>query len=274
MRLYCFGPGYSARALGRLLSARGWQVAGSSRADFAEPGAALDEATHILVSVPPDEEGDPTLRLHADRLRRLRPAWVGYLSTTGVYGDHGGGWVDEETPLNPVNARGRRRVEAEAAWLDTGLPVELFRLSAIYGPGRSAIDQMLAGTARRIVKPGQVFNRIHVEDIAAVLAAAIDRPAPGAVYNLADDEPAPPQDVVAYAAHLLGRAPPPELPFPAAGLSVMAASFYAENKRVRNARIKALLGRGLRYPTYREGLYAIAATAVRNSARSAAEDSL
>ena len=187
--------------------------------------------------------------------------WLGYLSTTGVYGDRSGGWVDEESELHPSGERGRRRVAAEAGWLDlwrrSGAPVHVFRLAAIYGPGRSPIEALRVGTAKRIAKPGQVFSRIHVEDLASVLAASIARPQPGAVYNVCDDEAAPPEAVVAYAAGLLGIAPPPLVPFEEAGLSAMARSFYDDNKRVSNARIKSELGVTLRYPTYREGLAAI-----------------
>jgi nucleoside-diphosphate-sugar epimerase len=235
---------------------------------FGPDGAApeLDrdptEATHLLVSVPPDPAGDPVLRRFGEAIagaRRLE--WIGYLSTIGVYGDHGGAWVDESTPATPRSARSRQRLQAEAEWLAlaqrTGVPVQIFRLAGIYGPGRNALANLKAGTARRIVKPGQVFNRIHAADIATVLVASTARPRAGAVYNVADDEPAPPQDVVAHAAALLGVAPPPEVPFAEADLSPMAASFYAENKRVANRLIKEKLGVRLAYPTYREGLRAL-----------------
>jgi nucleoside-diphosphate-sugar epimerase len=187
--------------------------------------------------------------------------WAGYLSTTGVYGDCGGAWVDEDSPLAPNVERARRRVEAEQAWRAAGLPLHIFRLAGIYGPGRSAIDSVRAGTARRIVKPGQVFSRIHVEDIAQSVLASLDHPRPGAVYNLCDDDPAPPQEVIAYACRLLGVAPPPEIPWQQAlaTLSPMALSFYADSKRVRNDRMKAELGVTLAYPSYREGLRAILA---------------
>ena len=202
------------------------------------------------------------LRHFRDELAALPDlAWVGYLSTVGVYGDWQGQWVDETSPTRPTSERSLRRVLAEKAWLgfgsETGRRVEIFRLSGIYGPGRSVIDNLRAGTARRIVKPGQVFNRIHVDDIAQVLAAAIDTPAGHTIYNVSDDEPAPPQDVVAYAAELLGLPIPPDIPFERAGLTGMAASFWAESKRVSNARMKTALGVTLAYPTYREGLRAI-----------------
>jgi nucleoside-diphosphate-sugar epimerase len=190
-------------------------------------------------------------------------AWIGYLSTVGVYGDWHGEWVDEMTPCRPVSERSLLRLKAERAWLDfadeAGRRVEVFRLSGIYGPGRSSvIDNLRAGTAWRIVKPGQVFNRIHVDDIARVLAAAIDRDTGLRVFNVSDDEPAPPEDVVAYAAELLGLPVPAALGFEAAGLSGMAASFWSECKRVKNERVRRQLGLELLYPTYREGLRALA----------------
>ncbi|RVT83391.1 SDR family oxidoreductase [Rhodobacteraceae bacterium CCMM004] len=280
--LLSIGHGYSARALAARLVPRGWRVIGTTRsADKAAalsatgvtplvwPGEALDEAlaqaTHLLTSVAPDGAGDPVLAAAGPAIARAAPAlrWAGYLSTTGVYGDHGGGWVDEDTPLAPSTARGRARVAAEAAWQtlhrDHGLPLHIFRLAGIYGPGRGPFAKVRAGTARRIVKPGQVFSRIHVDDIAQVLAASIARPDPGAVYNLCDDDPAPPEDVIAHAADLLGVPRPPEVAFADADLSPMARSFYAESKRVRNDRIKRDLGVALRYPTYREGLAALLA---------------
>ncbi len=204
-----------------------------------------------------------SLRHHRDDIAALPDlAWIGYLSTVGVYGDHKGAWVDEETPTRPISERSLRRLQSEQAWLDfrneTGRRVEIFRLSGIYGPGRSVIDNLKAGTARRIIKPGQVFNRIHVDDIARVLAAAIDKDAGHSIYNVSDDEPAPPEEVVAYAAELLGLPVPPVVAFEAAGLRGMAASFWAESKRVRNVRIREDLGVELLYPTYREGLRALA----------------
>jgi nucleoside-diphosphate-sugar epimerase len=284
--LFCFGLGYTAQALGRVLAAAGWRVAGTSRSaagaaelerdgwtavafsrDHTLAPACFAGATHILVSVPPDEAGDPVLQAMGEVIADQRPAWLGYLSTTGVYGDRGGGWVDESADLLPVGARGRRRVAAESAWRDLmrrrGTPVHLFRLAGIYGPGRSALDQLRAGTAKRIDKPGQLFSRIHVEDIVATLRASIAQPNPGAAYNVGDDEPAPPQEVVAHAAALLGLPAPPLEPFDPARLSPMAASFYAESKRVANRRIKQELGVRLAFPTYREGLAALLAGARR-----------
>ncbi len=268
--LLSFGHGYSARALAAALP-DGWQVIGTTR-DPAKaaadpvlrvwPGSDLAPeiatATHVLLSIAPDADGDPVFRALGPALAAApHLVWVGYLSTTGVYGDHGGGWVDEDTPLAPATRRGEMRVLAERQWQSLDLPLHIFRLAGIYGPGRGPFAKVRAGTARRIVKPGQVFSRTHVEDIAQVLAASIARPDPGAVYNVCDDDPAPPQDVIAHAAGLLGLPVPPAVPFDQADLSPMAASFYAESKRVRNDRIKSDLGVRLRYPTYREGLAAL-----------------
>lgn len=273
--LLSIGHGYSAQALARLLLPRGWTVIGTTRSpDKAEamqvegveplvwPGGALplERATHVLSSVAPGEDGDPVIVEAADALRATRHLeWVGYLSTTGVYGDRDGDWVDEASDLRPSTRRGQARVDAEAAWQALDLPLHIFRLAGIYGPGRGPFEKVRNGTARRIIKEGQVFSRIHVEDIAKVLAASIGRPNPGAVYNLCDDDPAPPEDVIAHAAELLGLPVPPAVPFDDADLSPMARSFYAESKRVRNDRIKDELGVNLLYPTYREGLSAILA---------------
>ena len=281
MRLFCFGYGYSAEALARKLSPRVAEVAGTrtNPKEAVEAGAVLAAykgdgpaaevksllagTTHILVSIPPDLEGDAVLRDFADAIAALPDlAWVGYLSTVGVYGDAKGAWVDEESPIRPLTERSLRRAEAEQAWLDfgagTGHRAEVFRLSGIYGPGRSVIDNLRAGTAHRIVKPGQVFNRIHVDDIARVLAAAIDKDTGHRVFNVSDDEPAPPEDVVAYAAELLGLPVPEAIAFEAAGLSGVAASFWSECKRVKNDRVRRSLEVELLYPTYREGLRALA----------------
>ncbi len=278
--LLSFGHGYSAQALGQLLTPDRWRIIGTTRtaekasrlkAQGVEPvvwpgsdlSGALDAATHILVSAAPTETGDPVLEALGDRIAARAPnlTWVGYLSTTGVYGDHRGGWVDETTPLTPSTRRGRLRVAAETAWRQladrAGLPLHIFRLAGIYGPGRGPFAKVRDGTARRIIKPGQVFSRIHVDDIAQVLAASIARPDPGAIYNVCDDEPAPPQDVIAYAAELLNLPLPPEIAFDEADLSPMARSFYAESKRVRNDRIKEDLGVRLLNPDYRTGLAAL-----------------
>lgn len=279
--LFCFGLGFSAMALIARLRAEGWRIAGTCRspekqARLAAEGidallfdrerpmdnaaVALTGVTHILSSVPPDAAGDPVIDHHGRDLAALDGvAWVGYLSTTGVYGDRGGDWVTENDDLTPSTERGRRRVAAERAWLALPLPIHLFRLAGIYGPGRNQLVSVRNGTAKRIDKPGQVFSRIHVDDIAAVLEASIRRPNPGAAYNVCDDEAAPPQDVVAFAAELLGVEPPPLVPFEAAELSPMGRSFYAESKRVRNDRIKSELGAELTYPDYRVGLHALLA---------------
>jgi nucleoside-diphosphate-sugar epimerase len=222
---------------------------------------AVLAADALLVSAGPNENGDPTLNaMRQTILAAPRLAWIGYLSTVGVYGDHGGAWIDETTPVNPGEERTRRRVVVEQAWLElgrhSGKPVQVFRLGGIYGPGRSQIEDLIEGTARRIHKPGQVFNRIHADDIARVLLASLDRPEPGAVYNVVDDEPAPPQDVVTYCAALLGVEPPPLIPFEDAPLTPMGRSFYSSNRRIRNTKIKSI-GASLAYPTYREGLRAI-----------------
>lgn len=277
-RLFVFGLGFSGTVLARRLLAAGWRVAGTSRSaekrerlaaqgieafafdrDHPLPPQALAGATHVVVSVPPDEAGDPVAAVHGADLAALPSLrWLGYLSTTGVYGDRQGGWVDETTPVAPDVGRSERRVRAEEAWLDLwrahGLPVHVFRLAGIYGPGRSAIDMVRSGRARRIIKEGQVFCRIHVEDIATVLQASMARPRPGAIYNVADDEPAAPEVPIEEAARLLGVAPPPAVPFAEADLSPMAASFYRDSRRVRNDRIKDDLGVHLAHPTYREGL--------------------
>ncbi|MBM9594537.1 SDR family oxidoreductase [Roseitranquillus sediminis] len=268
--LLSIGHGYSARVLGQRLAAEGWRIVGTSRTARAEPGVemrvwpgedladAIAEATHVLTSVSPGEEGDPVLATLGKAIAASSAIWVGYLSTTGVYGDHGGGWVDETAPLTPATTRGRRRVAAEAAWAGLRVPLHVFRLAGIYGPGRGPFEKVRAGRSS-VIKPGQVFSRIHVDDIAAVLHASMLAPSPG-VWNVADDEPAPPQDVLAYAAGLLGLPPPAEVPFDEADLSPMARSFYAESKRVRNDRMKRDLGVSLLYPTYREGLRALLAT--------------
>jgi len=279
-RLFCFGLGFCATALAQRLLPLGWSVAASARtperADeirrhacepvpLDETARALVSTTHLLISAAPGPDGDPFLRLVGSSLAEAAPhlRWVGYLSTTGVYGDHAGGWVTEQTQVAPSSDRARRRVAAEQAWLkwghDTGTAVQVFRLAGIYGPGRNQLQSLREGTARRIVKAGQVFSRTHVSDVAAVLEASIARPRAGAIYNVCDDEPAPPDEVIAFAAQLLGVPPPPAEDFDAAmaTMSEMARSFYAESKRVSNALIKSELGVKLAYPTYREGLSAL-----------------
>jgi nucleoside-diphosphate-sugar epimerase len=281
--LLCFGMGYTGLAVGRRLAAEGWVVSGTCRTaataealretafrvhlfdrDHPLPRRMLEGATHLLVSIPPDAAGDPVRATHGRDIAAIEGlSWVGYLSTTGVYGDRGGGWVDETAAMRPTGERGRRRVAAETGWLDLwrghGVPVHIFRLAAIYGPGRSPFDALRRGTAKRIDKPGQVFSRIHIEDLVYVLIASMSRPRPGAVYNVCDDDPSPPEGPVAYAAALLGLPAPPLVPLEAAGLSPMALSFYDDNKRVSNRLIKEELEVSLRYPDYRAGLAAILA---------------
>ena len=275
--LLSFGHGYSARALTPRLLKAGWRVIGTTRkpekadalrAEGVEPliwpGSdltdALDQASHLLISAGPSEDGDPVLNVLRDAItaRAGQFTWVGYLSTTGVYGNHDGGWVDEDTPNAPSTRRGQFRVDAEHAWQSIrGLPLHIFRLAGIYGPGRGPFAKVRAGTARRIIKPNQVFSRIHVEDIAQVLWASIKAPNPGRVYNVNDDEAAPPQDVIAHAAELLGLPLPEAITFEDAEMTPMARSFYAESKRTSNRRIREELGVDLKYPTYREGLQAL-----------------
>lgn len=280
-RLFIFGLGYCGLEIAKLAKSAGWQVAGTvTTADKAAALAgegieahafdgtrrldtdSLAAATHVLCSIAPGTTGDPVLRTSADRLGHA--AWLGYLSTTGVYGDRAGGWIDETTEPAPRQPRSIERLATERAWQavgkQTGAAVDVFRLPGIYGPGRSAVDQVKAGTARRIDKPGQVFSRIHIDDIAATVVAAVDRPPRGTIYNVADDLPAPSSDLIAHACALLGKPVPPAVPWTEIEptLSAMARSFYSENRRVRNERLKRELGVVLRYPTYREGLRAIA----------------
>ncbi len=277
--LLSFGHGYSARALSRILLPQDWRIIGTTRSEDkavrlmnegtepriwpgADMGPALDAATHLLISAAPGDDGDPVLAELQDAIAQHAGqfAWVGYLSTTGVYGDHDGDWVDENTALTPATKRGIARVEAEAAWAAIpGLPLHIFRLAGIYGPGRGPFSKVRNGTARRIIKPGQVFSRTHVADIARVLAASFARPNPGAAYNVCDNDPAPPEDVIAYAAELLNLPVPPAEDFETAEMSPMARSFYAESKKVRNDRIKDELGVELLYPDYKSGLKALLA---------------
>nr|WP_218625143.1 NAD(P)-dependent oxidoreductase [Sphingomonas sp. dw_22] len=250
-----FGPGYTASRLIARLEPRGWRIATVTREDFADRSRAAFEiahATHILSSVPPDVEGDPVLAAYGIEIA-AGTAWLGYLSSTGVYGDTGGAWADESAPL-----AGRRgpRLAADAAWGKL-LNARTFRLPGIYGPGRSALDRVAQGTATRVAAPGQVFSRIHVDDIVEGVIAGFDGP-PGA-YNLADDAPAPQSDVLAYAAALLGTAPPPEVPLESASLTPQARAFYSENRRIANGKAKRVLGWRPRYPDYRLGLRALSA---------------
>lgn len=292
MRLFLFGYGFSGRALARRLKPKGWQVAATFRdakgaariaADGVEPIDLSDRAALVralavtralLVTAPPGPDGCPGLNSLVGPLAEAGafPDWIGYLSTTGVYGDRRGGWVTEASRLAAQSVEGARRVGAERDWQEVGrgmgLTVAAFRLPGIYGPGRSAFDRLREGRARRIVAEGQVFSRIHVDDLAAGLEASIARPRAGGAYNLCDDEPAANSDVIAYAARLLGVAPPPEVRLEDANLSPAAMRFYAESKRVSNALAKAELGWRPAYPSYREGLRAIlAAEAGRLSPR-------
>ena len=283
--MFCFGLGYTARALAASLRPEGWAVTGTSRSDgsrraesdpegigthvfrrnrpLSRSAGVLAGVTHMLVSIPPDLEGDPVLAHHAGDVGSIRSlSWIGYLSTVGVYGDRRGGWVDETSECRPTTERSVRRAAAERAWLGLGwrenVPVHVFRLAGIYGPRRNPLEAARQGTARRLFKSGQVFSRIHVSDVVRVLRASMARPDPGAIYNVCDDEPAPPQDVVAFACGLVGREVPPLVPFDEAGLTEPGRSFYAECRRVRNDRIKNDLGVTLRYPDYRVGLSALA----------------
>ena len=285
--LLSLGHGFSSDALARLLLPLGWRIIVTTRKPekaaamavqgiepLIWPGSdlapALAAATHLLTSVAPDACGDPVLAAQGAAIAAARHLqWVGYLSTTGVYGHHGGDWVDESAPPNPATARGAARVVAEAGWsaLRKGLPLHVFRLAGIYGPGRGPFEKVRNGTARRIIKPGQVFSRIHVDDIAQVLAASIARPNPGAIYNVCDSDPAPPEDVLACAAALLGLPIPPAQAFDDAEMTPMARSFYAESKRVSNRRILRELGVTLRYPTYRSGLAALLAAETKEVPR-------
>ena len=281
MRLFVFGLGYVGEAFANALRARGWEIAATARdadqaaalrargitpanpADRDAMAQALTGVNAILVTAPPGPDGCPGLESVIPALAQAQafPDWVGYLSTTGVYGDFEGRWVFETSPLKAQSVEGARRVGAERDWRQVGrgmgLTVTTFRLPGIYGPGRSALDRLRAGEGRRIVKPGQVFSRIHVDDIVSGLLASLDRPRAGGIYNLVDDHPAPPQDVMEHAAKLLGVPVPPDLPFNELGMSPATRRFYAENKRVSNARAKAELGWRPAYPTYREGLAGI-----------------
>jgi len=280
-KLLSFGHGYSAHALERLLSLDDWEIfattRGSEKSDiinnrkvsaFIWPGTDLvseiENATHILLSIPPNMDGDPVFLEYGNTIASSKNLkWIGYLSTTGVYGDHRGGWVDENTPLKPTTERGIKRVIAERQWLElakeSSLPLNIFRLAGIYGLGRGPFSKVLAGTAKRIIKKGQVFSRIHVDDIAQILLASINKPNLTGVYNVCDDLSAPPEDVLSYAAELLKKEIPPEIDFLDADMSEMTRSFYAESKRVDNKKIKTELGVILKYPNYKVGLEALLA---------------
>ncbi len=279
MQVLILGAGYSGKAIGKAFLPMAETVTGTTRSQdkakalrdsgldaeiydgngiSPELAAVMARATHLVQSIAPGRDGDPLMRPDSVPLRGLMPnlQWVAYLSTVGVYGDHGGAWVDEETPCKPVSARSMERVEAEEAWLalgrDNDIAVSVLRLSGIYGPGRNGLCNLAEGTARRLVKPDQVFNRIRVEDIADATVFLAERNLAG-IYNITDHEPAPPQDVVTEAARLMGIEPPPEIAFETAELSPMARSFYGENKRVSNSKIRDL-GFDFRFPDYRISL--------------------
>ena len=279
-KLFCFGYGYSCDYLGYNLHQGGWKIAGTTRdkdkkafmkergietfifdyqKPLIDPALFLKDVTHLLISTPPGDQGDPTFLMHAeDIIRQPQIKWIGYLSSTGVYGDHNGDWVDETTEPQPDTKRGSRRLKAEAQWYSLfrshDLPVHIFRIAGIYGPGRSALDSVRAGIARRIEKPGHVFSRIHVDDIVQVIFASMNKANPGAIYNLADDLPVPSHEVIGYACELLGLTPPPIIPFDEADMAPIARSFYKDNKRVRNNKIKEELGVTLKFPDYNAGL--------------------
>lgn len=283
-KLFCFGFGYTCDYLAYDLQdhAPSWRFAGTTRdhlkqktmesrgitphifdkdQPLADPTEFLKDTTHIVISTPPDDDGDPAFLAHADDILSIPTLeWVGYLSTTGVYGDRGGEWVTEESEIRPSSKRGTRRAKAEEQWLSLAkkaeFPIHLFRLSGIYGPGRSALDSVRAGVARRIDKPGHAFGRIHVEDIVGVLRASMDNPSSGEIYNVSDNLPAPSHEVISYACQLLGRAEPPLIPFAEADLAPITRSFYSDNKRVDNSKIKNNLGVTLKYPDYKAGLKA------------------
>jgi len=270
--LLCIGYGFSAQALAFDLRKARWNIEGTTRcknrvASMKKSGVkpiiwpgdnlheALTKATHLLISAAPNAQGDPFL--NKIDISNYKFSWVGYLSTTGVYGNHDGAWVDETSSVMPTTKRGQWRVLAEEAWSRTNVPLHIFRLAGIYGPGRGPFSKVKDGSARRIIKPGQIFSRIHVDDISQILAASIKQPRPGAIYNVCDDEPAPPQDVIAYAAQLLRLPLPLEIPFNNADMSPMARSFYSENKCVQNMLMKSELGITLKYPNYRVGLQSL-----------------
>ncbi|NBX66653.1 MAG: SDR family oxidoreductase [Proteobacteria bacterium] len=297
-KLFCFGYGYVAQALAQSLLAQdpSWKIAGTTRDmdklralkatgvsmylfdddhPLDDPFTALEGVTHLLLSIPPNDGGDPAFTFHADDLLRVESLeWAGLLSSTGVYGDRDGLWVDETSELRPTNKRGSRRALAEAQWQSLltseaqspaakaagraphTMPIHIFRLAGIYGPGRSALDAVRVGNSRRIDKPGHAFNRIHVEDIVQVLMASMEKPKPGRAYNVADDKPSPSHEVIAHACEILGMPIPPLIPFDTVDQAPMARSFYLDNKRVSNARIKHELGVALKYPDYTSGLEA------------------
>lgn len=280
-RIFVFGYGYVAQALTELLKAEGFDVIGTTRdvqkmrglkelgikatlfetnMPLGDPVMMLSGVSHILVCIPPDDEGCPVFNHHSDEILDLMPdlKWVGVLSSTAVYGDRDGGVVDEKSEVRPTNKRGSRRALAEAQWLarysSDRLPVHVFRLAGIYGPGRSALDAVRAGNSRRIYKPGHAFSRIHVDDVAQILKASINAPSGGAVYNVADDAPSPSHELIKLSCELLGLEVPPLLMFDEVDMAPMARSFYLDNKRINNTKIKQQLGVALKYPSFEQGL--------------------
>ncbi len=282
LKLFCFGYGYCCDYLGHALSQlpREWEISGTTRDSerrstlnergvkahlfdrqhpLVDPDFLLSETTHLLISTPPDDDGDPSFLIHGQDIAKLKNLqWVGYISTTGVYGDRDGRHTDETTETNPTSRRGSRRARAEEQWMSLhhqyGLPVHIFRLAGIYGPGRSALDSVRAGIARRINKKGHAFGRIHVEDIVGGLLHSFRQPTPGEIYNLCDGTPAPSHEVIAYACELLGKPPPPMIDFEDANLAPMTRSFYLENRRVSSQKIKETLGMTFKYPDFKAGL--------------------
>ncbi len=279
--LFCFGYGYSCYYLSAaLMQAGNWQVSGTTRDEeklkdlraqgisshifdmytpLPDPYYVMKDATHLLISTPPGDDGDPTFNIHASDIAKLRNLeWIGYLSTTGPYGDRNGDWVDETSEPRPTTKRGSRRLKAEEQWLSLmkshNLPVHIFRLAGIYGPGRSALDSVRHGVARRIDKKGHAFSRIHVDDIVQTLMASMNAPRAGEIYNICDDSPVPSHEVIDYACHLLGIESPPLLSYDEVDMAPITRSFYKDNKRVRNEKIKSDLGIKLRYPDYQSGL--------------------
>lgn len=277
-KLFCFGLGFSSQALAKRLMPQGWEVSGTVRGEQDDSSAknisvcpfdgshsttkiseAISSATHLLITIPPQPSGDVVLKNFAEEISRARNLqWIGYISSTGVYGDTQGEWVDESSPLLASTDRNRQRIEVESAWLkigkDHGLPIMIFRCVGIYGPGRNLLLSVRQGRARRIDKPGLVFSRIHSEDLAQTLEASMIKPQPGEIYNVSDDCPSPPAEAVEYACSLLGVEPPPLIPYEEADLSPTARGFYITNKRISNKKIKQELGVALRYPDYKSGL--------------------
>lgn len=281
-KLFCFGFGYTASYLAQKLKPFGWKISGTTTETekktylqkqgietclfdqnhpITDPHETFSDVTHLLLSVPPDADGDPVFNLHAQDLAALKNLeWVGYLSTIGVYGNQDGLWIDETAPTSPTSRRGSLRLKAEQQWetlcLNEGFPLHIFRLSGIYGPGRSAIDSVRSGTAKRIEKEGHAFNRVHVEDIVQTLIASMNSPRSGSIYNLADDAPSPSHEVIQFACNLIGIDPPPLIPFDQAEMPPIVRSFYKDNKRIKNDKIKDELGIELLYADYRRGLQA------------------